>query len=69
MVSLFALRHRYAFRTEPCTDVEMNIRPHKIGIFVDYEKGEVKIIHKLFFIGNLIKPVMANGWIRYITVE
>lgn len=34
-------RHNYAFRTEPCTDVEMNLRPHKIGIFVDYEKGEV----------------------------
>ncbi|XP_036002569.1 E3 ubiquitin-protein ligase TRIM39 [Fundulus heteroclitus] len=34
-------RHKYAFRSEPCTDVEMNLRPHKIGIFVDYEKGEV----------------------------
>ncbi|XP_007579003.1 tripartite motif-containing protein 7 [Poecilia formosa] len=34
-------KHKYAFRSEPCTDVEMNLRPHKIGIFVDYEKGEV----------------------------
>ncbi|XP_015247116.1 PREDICTED: tripartite motif-containing protein 7-like [Cyprinodon variegatus] len=34
-------RHKYAFRSEPCTDVEINLRPHKIGIFVDYEKGEV----------------------------
>ncbi|KAM4714349.1 E3 ubiquitin-protein ligase TRIM39 [Anableps anableps] len=34
-------RHNYAFRSEPCTDVEMKLRPHKIGIFVDYEKGEV----------------------------
>ncbi|XP_054882214.1 LOW QUALITY PROTEIN: E3 ubiquitin-protein ligase TRIM39-like [Poeciliopsis prolifica] len=34
-------KHNYAFRSEPCTNVEMKLRPHKIGIFVDYEKGEV----------------------------
>ncbi|XP_037540328.1 E3 ubiquitin-protein ligase TRIM39 [Nematolebias whitei] len=34
-------KNKYAFRTEPYTDVELNLRPHKIGIFVDYEKGEV----------------------------
>ncbi|KAF7231675.1 E3 ubiquitin-protein ligase TRIM39-like [Nothobranchius furzeri] len=34
-------RNKYAFRTETYTDVQMNLRPHKIGIFVDYEKGEV----------------------------
>ncbi|XP_014328147.1 E3 ubiquitin-protein ligase TRIM39-like [Xiphophorus maculatus] len=34
-------KHKYAFRSEPCTEVEMKLRLHKIGIFVDYEKGEV----------------------------
>ncbi|KAM4537411.1 E3 ubiquitin-protein ligase TRIM21 isoform 1-T3 [Odontesthes bonariensis] len=34
-------RSKYAFRSEPSTDVHLNLRPHKIGIFVDYEKGQV----------------------------
>ncbi|XP_011490975.2 E3 ubiquitin-protein ligase TRIM39 [Oryzias latipes] len=34
-------KSKYAFRTEPSTDVNLNLRPHKIGIFVDYEKGQV----------------------------
>ncbi|XP_047445795.1 E3 ubiquitin-protein ligase TRIM39 [Mugil cephalus] len=34
-------KSKYAFRTEPSTDVHMNLRPHKIGIFVDFEKGQV----------------------------
>uniref|UniRef100_A0A3P9JGN2 Bloodthirsty-related gene family, member 1 n=1 Tax=Oryzias latipes TaxID=8090 RepID=A0A3P9JGN2_ORYLA len=33
--------NKYAFRTEPSIDVNLNLRPHKIGIFVDYEKGQV----------------------------
>ncbi|KAL2079725.1 hypothetical protein ACEWY4_025469 [Coilia grayii] len=31
----------YAFRTEPSTNVPVNLRPQKIGVFVDYEKGQV----------------------------
>uniref|UniRef100_A0A3Q1AT49 Bloodthirsty-related gene family, member 1 n=1 Tax=Amphiprion ocellaris TaxID=80972 RepID=A0A3Q1AT49_AMPOC len=34
-------KNKYAFRTEPSTDVNLNHRPHKIGIFVDFEKGQV----------------------------
>ncbi|XP_051256036.1 E3 ubiquitin-protein ligase TRIM39 [Dicentrarchus labrax] len=34
-------KNKYAFRTEPSTDVHLNLRPHKIGIFVDFEKGQV----------------------------
>ncbi|KAM3857525.1 E3 ubiquitin-protein ligase TRIM39 [Diretmus argenteus] len=34
-------KNKYAFRTEPSTDVELNLRPQKIGLFVDYEKGQV----------------------------
>ncbi|XP_008286993.1 tripartite motif-containing protein 7 [Stegastes partitus] len=34
-------KSKYAFRTEPSTDVHLNLRPHKIGIFVDFEKGQV----------------------------
>uniref|UniRef100_A0A3P9JGR8 Bloodthirsty-related gene family, member 1 n=1 Tax=Oryzias latipes TaxID=8090 RepID=A0A3P9JGR8_ORYLA len=34
-------KSKYAFRTEPSIDVNLNLRPHKIGIFVDYEKGQV----------------------------
>uniref|UniRef100_A0A672JCB6 Bloodthirsty-related gene family, member 1 n=1 Tax=Salarias fasciatus TaxID=181472 RepID=A0A672JCB6_SALFA len=30
-----------AFRTEPSTDVHMNLPPNKIGVFVDFEKGQV----------------------------
>lgn len=35
-------RNRYAFRTEPSTDVHLNLRPHRIGIFVDFENGQVQ---------------------------
>lgn len=31
----------YAFRTEPSTSVPVNSQPQKIGVFVDYEKGQV----------------------------
>ncbi|TDG99541.1 hypothetical protein EPR50_G00194760 [Perca flavescens] len=34
-------KKKYAFRTEPSTDVHLNLRPNTIGIFVDYEKGQV----------------------------
>ncbi|CAL8326149.1 unnamed protein product [Lota lota] len=34
-------KNKCAFRTEPCTDVQLNHTPHKIGVFVDYEKGQV----------------------------
>ncbi|XP_035849685.1 zinc finger protein RFP isoform X3 [Sander lucioperca] len=34
-------KNKYAFRTEPSTDVHLNLRPNTIGIFVDYEKGQV----------------------------
>uniref|UniRef100_UPI0037E881CC E3 ubiquitin-protein ligase TRIM39 isoform X2 n=1 Tax=Semicossyphus pulcher TaxID=241346 RepID=UPI0037E881CC len=34
-------KNKYAFRTEPSTDVPVNLRPQKIGVFVDYEKGQV----------------------------
>lgn len=51
---LFALsalsffRNKYAFRSEPSTDVQVQLRPRKIGIFVDFEKGQVQF-SKLFF--------------------
>ncbi|KAA8582727.1 hypothetical protein FQN60_006398, partial [Etheostoma spectabile] len=35
------LRNKYAFRTEPSTEVQLSLRPQTIGIFVDYEKGQV----------------------------
>ncbi|XP_035849683.1 zinc finger protein RFP isoform X1 [Sander lucioperca] len=35
------IKNKYAFRTEPSTDVHLNLRPNTIGIFVDYEKGQV----------------------------
>ncbi|XP_062372477.1 zinc-binding protein A33 isoform X2 [Sardina pilchardus] len=31
----------YAFRTEPSTILSLSLRPQKIGVFVDYEKGQV----------------------------
>ncbi|TNN66513.1 Nuclear factor 7, ovary [Liparis tanakae] len=31
----------YAFRTEPSTDLAVSLRPSRIGIYVDYEKGLV----------------------------
>ncbi|CAG5929405.1 unnamed protein product [Menidia menidia] len=34
-------KSKYAFRSEPSTDVHLNLPPNKIGIFVDYEKGQV----------------------------
>ncbi|XP_013866045.1 E3 ubiquitin-protein ligase TRIM39 isoform X2 [Austrofundulus limnaeus] len=38
-------KNKYAFRSEPYTDFQLNTRPHKIGIFVDYEKGEVSFFN------------------------
>ncbi|XP_012995952.3 E3 ubiquitin-protein ligase TRIM39 isoform X2 [Esox lucius] len=34
-------KHNYVFRTEPTTELPINIRPQKIGVFVDYEKGQI----------------------------
>ncbi|XP_030580491.1 zinc finger protein RFP-like [Archocentrus centrarchus] len=34
-------RTEYAFRTEPSTNLTLNIRPSRIGIYVDYDKGLV----------------------------
>lgn len=34
-------KNKYAFRTEPSIDVQVSLRPQKIGVFVDYEKGQV----------------------------
>ncbi|XP_041842675.1 E3 ubiquitin-protein ligase TRIM39 [Melanotaenia boesemani] len=34
-------RSNYTFQSEPWTDVQLNLRPNKIGIFVDYENGQV----------------------------
>ncbi|XP_028261832.1 E3 ubiquitin-protein ligase TRIM39 isoform X2 [Parambassis ranga] len=34
-------KSNYAFRTEPSTDVHLNVPPQKIAIFVDFEKGQV----------------------------
>ncbi|XP_041724280.1 E3 ubiquitin-protein ligase TRIM39 isoform X1 [Coregonus clupeaformis] len=34
-------KHNYAFRTEPSTELLLNLRPQKIGVYVDYEKGQV----------------------------
>ncbi|TMS02140.1 E3 ubiquitin-protein ligase TRIM39 [Larimichthys crocea] len=38
-------KNKYAFRTEPSIDVHLNLRPHKIGIFVDFEKGQVSFFN------------------------
>ncbi|XP_034006119.1 nuclear factor 7, ovary isoform X2 [Trematomus bernacchii] len=34
-------RNKYTFRSEPSTDVQLSLYPQKIGIFVDFEKGQV----------------------------
>ncbi|XP_077597853.1 E3 ubiquitin-protein ligase TRIM21 [Stigmatopora nigra] len=34
-------KNKYACRTEPSTDVHLSLRPNKIGIFVDFEGGQV----------------------------
>ncbi|XP_029382397.1 E3 ubiquitin-protein ligase TRIM39 isoform X2 [Echeneis naucrates] len=34
-------KNKYAFRTKPSTDVHLNLQPNKIGVFVDFEKGQV----------------------------
>ncbi|XP_030609824.1 E3 ubiquitin-protein ligase TRIM39 isoform X2 [Archocentrus centrarchus] len=34
-------KSKYAFRSQPYTDVQMNLQPQKIGIFVDFENGQV----------------------------
>ncbi|XP_042615591.1 zinc finger protein RFP isoform X1 [Cyprinus carpio] len=34
-------KNNYAFRTEPSTALPLSMRPQKIGLFVDYEKGQV----------------------------
>ncbi|XP_059184654.1 E3 ubiquitin-protein ligase TRIM39-like [Centropristis striata] len=34
-------KSKYAFRTEPSTDVQLNLRPQRIGVFVDFDKGQV----------------------------
>ncbi|XP_041926559.1 E3 ubiquitin-protein ligase TRIM39 isoform X3 [Alosa sapidissima] len=34
-------KSNYAFRTEPSTSLSVSLRPQKVGVFVDYEKGQV----------------------------
>ncbi|TWW63580.1 Zinc-binding protein A33 [Takifugu flavidus] len=34
-------KERYAFHTVHSSDVHLNLQPHKIGIFVDFENGQV----------------------------
>ncbi|XP_051572145.1 E3 ubiquitin-protein ligase TRIM39-like isoform X2 [Myxocyprinus asiaticus] len=34
-------KNSYAFRTEPSTAIPLSLKPQKIGLFVDYEKGQV----------------------------
>uniref|UniRef100_A0A3Q3J1T3 Bloodthirsty-related gene family, member 1 n=1 Tax=Monopterus albus TaxID=43700 RepID=A0A3Q3J1T3_MONAL len=34
-------KNKYAFPSEPSTDVHLNRQPHKIGVFVDFDKGQV----------------------------
>uniref|UniRef100_A0A4W4H1T4 E3 ubiquitin-protein ligase TRIM39-like n=1 Tax=Electrophorus electricus TaxID=8005 RepID=A0A4W4H1T4_ELEEL len=34
-------KSNYAFRTEPSTTLLLSLKPQKIGVFVDYEKGQV----------------------------
>ncbi|KAI1887907.1 hypothetical protein AGOR_G00195320 [Albula goreensis] len=34
-------RSDYAFRTEPSTSVALSLRPRRIGIYLDYHKGQV----------------------------
>lgn len=38
-------KNKYAFRTEPSTDVHLSLRPRRIGIFVDFEKGQVSFFN------------------------
>lgn len=34
-------KDNYTFRTEPPTVLHLSTKPHKMGLFVDYEKGQV----------------------------
>ncbi|XP_042185341.1 E3 ubiquitin-protein ligase TRIM39 isoform X1 [Oncorhynchus tshawytscha] len=34
-------KHNYVFRTDPSTELLLDLRPQKIGVYVDYEKGQV----------------------------
>uniref|UniRef100_A0A673HFV1 E3 ubiquitin-protein ligase TRIM58-like n=1 Tax=Sinocyclocheilus rhinocerous TaxID=307959 RepID=A0A673HFV1_9TELE len=34
-------KNNYAFRTQPSTALPLRLRPQKIGLFVDYEKGQL----------------------------
>lgn len=34
-------RTEYAFRTEPSTSLELDLRPSRIGIYVDYDQGQL----------------------------
>ncbi|XP_026208753.1 E3 ubiquitin-protein ligase TRIM39 isoform X2 [Anabas testudineus] len=34
-------KSKYAFLSEPSTDVHPNLQPHKIGVYVDFENGQV----------------------------
>lgn len=34
-------KHEYAFRANPSMPIYLNPKPQKVGIFIDYEKGQV----------------------------
>ncbi|XP_076875980.1 E3 ubiquitin-protein ligase TRIM39 [Brachyhypopomus gauderio] len=34
-------KHEYVFRTDPCTVISVNLKPQKIGIYLDYDRGQV----------------------------
>ncbi|XP_051948531.1 E3 ubiquitin-protein ligase TRIM39-like isoform X2 [Xyrauchen texanus] len=38
-------KNNYAFRTEPSTALTLRLKPQKIGLFVDYEKGQVSFFN------------------------
>lgn len=53
----------YAFRTEPSTPLPLNVKPQKIGVFVDYKKGQVSFynveanMHIYTFIGSFREAI------------
>ncbi|XP_067301943.1 E3 ubiquitin-protein ligase TRIM39 [Pseudorasbora parva] len=56
-------KDNYAFRTEPSTALPLSLKPQKIGVFVDYEKGQVsfynvdKKMHIYTFMDNFSETI------------